>query len=154
MSSFDQKLDRLQALIAQKQDSLITAEPDPWLETIHNLELHEPFDRVTFNKNDVIFRYGEKGDHAYVIEKGAVGIVHNKKIIKIVKEDDIFGEMFLFDDKPRSASAIAAKDGTVCIRVPAEVFIRIFQKANPVLKLLILRFVENIRETNQKFLQK
>ena len=63
---------------------------------------------------DVVFKEGEAGDLMYVLLEGAVElkkkVERGETVIKTVDTpNDFFGEMALLDDRPRSASAIAAK---------------------------------------------
>ncbi len=67
-----------------------------------------------YPKECMIFGEGQKGSELYIIQKGQVKItkiVENKEIIlAILKPGDMFGEMALLEDKPRSASAISYED--------------------------------------------
>ena len=68
----------------------------------------------TFRKGDVIIEKGSDGTCAYIIESGKVEVsdlVNNKKaILAILGEKQIFGEMGLVEDKPRSATVTAIED--------------------------------------------
>jgi len=63
---------------------------------------------MIFDEEQVIFEDGDPGDVMYVILEGKVNIMHDGKIIDTLEEGQIFGEMALIDDSPRSAEAIAA----------------------------------------------
>jgi CRP/FNR family transcriptional regulator, cyclic AMP receptor protein len=68
----------------------------------------------SFEPGDIIFKEGEKGDLMYVLLEGAVElkmkVERGETVLKTVDTpNDFFGEMALLDDRPRSASAIAAK---------------------------------------------
>jgi CRP/FNR family cyclic AMP-dependent transcriptional regulator len=68
----------------------------------------------SFEPGDIIFKEGEKGDLMYVLLEGAVElkmkVERGEAVLKTVDTpNDFFGEMALLDDRPRSASAIAAK---------------------------------------------
>lgn len=67
-----------------------------------------------YPKDCMIFGEGQKGSELYIIQKGTVKItkiVDAKEIIlAILKPGDMFGEMALLEDKPRSASAISNED--------------------------------------------
>ncbi|MCS7206263.1 MAG: cyclic nucleotide-binding domain-containing protein [Leptospiraceae bacterium] len=67
-----------------------------------------------FKKDQIIFCENEPGDELYIIKKGSVKIsklISGKEtILALLKEGDIFGEMALLDNRPRSATAIAAED--------------------------------------------
>jgi len=59
----------------------------------------------------LIFREGDRGDTMYVIRSGTVKITKNMYGVMVrlaeLGPGDYFGEMSLFEDVPRSASAIA-----------------------------------------------
>lgn len=57
-----------------------------------------------------IFRQGDLGDYMYVIMEGEVDVLVDGKFVRTLKEGEIFGEMALIDDQPRSADAIARSD--------------------------------------------
>lgn len=63
-------------------------------------------------RNDIIFSRGQPGDGLYVVENGRVSIgregpAGNELIVAILKSGEYFGELALFDDEPRSATATA-----------------------------------------------
>ncbi len=65
-------------------------------------------------KDFLLFVEGEPGDKLFIIQKGKVNItkiMNDKEIlIAVLKEGDIFGEMALLENKPRTASAITSED--------------------------------------------
>lgn len=75
-------------------------------------------ERRTFTKGTVIFREGDKGDEAYLIQQGRVRIfktISGKRItIGQVKPFEIFGELVLMDDGSRMAAAMA-EEATTCL---------------------------------------
>ncbi len=70
-----------------------------------------------YPKNTMIFSENEPGDELYIIQKGRVKITkivdNNEVLLAMLKAGDIFGEMALLENKPRSASAIAYDDVTL-----------------------------------------
>lgn len=70
----------------------------------------EDFKRV-YQDNTMICCEHEPGDELFIIQEGQIKItkvVQNKEVLlAVLKEGDIFGEMALIENKPRSASAIA-----------------------------------------------
>ena len=55
-----------------------------------------------------IFSEGEVGGVMYAVVEGAVNIVRKEQVLETIGEGGIFGELALLDERPRSASAIAA----------------------------------------------
>lgn len=58
----------------------------------------------------VIFEEGQPGAELYVIVEGAVDITLEGRPIDHLEAGSIFGEMALVDERPRSATAVAATD--------------------------------------------
>ena len=58
----------------------------------------------------VIFREGEAADRLFVIKSGEVRIQIGNRTIAELSAGDIFGEMALIDNEPRSATAVAMTD--------------------------------------------
>jgi CRP/FNR family transcriptional regulator, cyclic AMP receptor protein len=95
-----------------------------------------------------IFRTGDMGDAAYVIESGIVDIVRNiggkPKSIAHLAAGEIFGEMALIDGNRRMADAVAVTNLTVLV-VPADQFIDKMRSADPFVRALLRMFTENLR---------
>jgi len=104
--------------------------------------------RKHFANGRTIFRTGDAGDAAYVIESGTVDIVRNvggqTKRIAQLAAGEIFGEMALIDGKKRMADAIASTNVTV-ILVSADQFTEKMRAADPFVRALLRMFVENLR---------
>ena len=66
---------------------------------------------LTYKPGEVIFVEGEIGKELLIVQSGKVKIVRmsqdTEMVMNILKEGEIFGEMSLLDNKPRSASAVA-----------------------------------------------
>ena len=60
-----------------------------------------------------IFREGDRGGELFVVRRGRVEIRSGNRLLETLGENEIFGEMALIDDSPRSATVIAATDATV-----------------------------------------
>src|SRR5271169_6754587 len=72
----------------------------------------------TFRAGQEIFKEGDAGDGVYVVKDGAVEISvavgqSGRQVFSKVEPGDIFGEMAVIEDKPRSASAVAREGATV-----------------------------------------
>ena len=75
-----------------------------------NLAAFERFAK-TFQKGDIIFCEYEPGDCFYLIQSGRVQILKImgdiEKTIDILQPSEIFGEMAILEEAPRSATAVA-----------------------------------------------
>ena len=56
---------------------------------------------------ETIFKEGDAAAEVYVIWSGRVGIQLGNRLLDTLEANEIFGEMALIDDKPRSATAVA-----------------------------------------------
>ncbi|TGK90042.1 Crp/Fnr family transcriptional regulator [Leptospira bourretii] len=77
-----------------------------------------PIDYNKFNRNykdsEMIFCEHEPGKELFILQSGKVKISkivnQNEVMLAVLQAGDIFGEMAILDNKPRSASAVAAGD--------------------------------------------
>ena len=110
----------------------------------------------TFSTNTHIFSEGQKGTIAYVIESGLVEIYTIKKdkhvVLGILTPGQLFGEMALIDDEPRTATAIALKD-TVLTVISRKQLMERLKNTEPMLRMLmrviISRYRTSIRHTRK-----
>ncbi len=74
---------------------------------------NEEFNRY-YPKDTMIFAESQPGQELYIIQKGSVKISkivdNNEVLLAVLKQGDIFGEMSLLENKPRSANASAYED--------------------------------------------
>ena len=113
-----------------------------------------------FKKGEEIIKEGMLSDCAYIIDSGKVEVSKllqngEKKIISLLNENDIFGEMGLIDGFPRSATVVALEDCTISIMTQAA-FNSLAehnpQALMPILKVLAkrlratLKMVENLQK--------
>jgi CRP/FNR family transcriptional regulator, cyclic AMP receptor protein len=61
---------------------------------------------VAYEKGETVVRRGDKGDGVYLILEGSAEVRRGKRSIARLGEGQIFGEMSLFDDEPRSADVV------------------------------------------------
>jgi CRP-like cAMP-binding protein len=71
----------------------------------------------SYPKDCLLFAESESGNDLYIIQKGAVKISkimnNHEMVLAVLKPGDIFGEMALLEDKPRSATAEVLEDCVV-----------------------------------------
>ena len=72
----------------------------------------------SFTEGEVIFRDGDSGGCAYVVQSGSVEITKDADghsvVLGTIRDAGMFGEMSLIDNAQRMATATAAED-TECI---------------------------------------
>ena len=112
---------------------------------------------IQFSAGDVIFRAGEQSDCLYDIHDGVVGIYSdyqtpNEKLLAELSTDEVFGEMGILDDMPRSASAVCLKDCTVLVVKP-ENFMMYFQKKPAMVLQILQRMCIQVRDLGQRYLK-
>ena len=68
--------------------------------------------RRKYHAGEYIFREGDPGLGMYIIEKGEVSIVAESRSTEITRlgKGEFFGEMSLFNERPRNASALAFEE--------------------------------------------
>lgn len=109
----------------------------------------------TFQKNDIIFCEHEPGDNFYLIQSGRVQIVKImddiEKIIDILHPGEIFGEMAILEEAPRSATAIA-QDKVKALEFNRENF-EVLMQGNPQIALKLLKlFTKRIYDQKRRFM--
>jgi CRP/FNR family cyclic AMP-dependent transcriptional regulator len=105
-----------------------------------------------FDAGAMIFNQGDSGDAMYIVADGHVNIhlpgeASRRVSLKDISRGEYFGELALFDDKPRSASALATTEA-VLLELSRETLAKYLQK-RPAAAMAILRTMsERLRETN------
>ena len=69
-------------------------------------------DNISCHRDEMIFREGDMGRQFFAIRKGKVKIRKEKSgtVLATLGPGEVFGEMAVLDNQPRSASAIAASE--------------------------------------------
>jgi CRP/FNR family cyclic AMP-dependent transcriptional regulator len=96
-------------------------------------------DYTVYPAGHVIFTEGATGDCMYAVIGGEVDIVVNGRVIETVGESQIFGEMALVEDMPRTATAVAKTDAKI-VKVDRNRFLFMVQQT-PYFALNVLTVV-------------
>jgi CRP/FNR family transcriptional regulator, cyclic AMP receptor protein len=109
----------------------------------------------TFRKGDIIFCEYEPGDAFYLIQSGRVQIVRIigdlEKNIDILNPTEVFGEMAILEEAPRSATAIALDD-VKALEFNRENF-EVLMMGNPQIAMKLLKlFVKRIYDQKRRFM--
>jgi CRP-like cAMP-binding protein len=112
------------------------------------------FTRV-FPANEIIFCEYEPGDTFYLIQSGRVKLVKNtgefERTLDILQPSEMFGEMAILENSPRTATAIAL-DEVKALELSAQNF-EILMHGNPQLAFKLLRiFSKRIYDSKRRFI--
>jgi len=120
-------------------------------------DLFSSFSRFakSFPKGSLIFAEFEPGSSFYLIQSGRVQLIKIingfEKNLDILQPGEIFGEMAILDNSPRSASAIAYDD-VMALEFNKENF-EILMKGNPAIAMRLLKtFVRRIYAQRRRFM--
>ncbi len=116
------------------------------------------FGKGTIKANTTIFTEGEPGDTAFLIIQGKVEIRKGTssdypKVVAVLEDGDIVGEMALFDDRPRMATAVAATNLEV-IPISRDDFKKRLKEMNPVMRRILMIMVSRVRGMTDEFMRR
>ncbi|HEY4014628.1 MAG TPA: DUF1003 domain-containing protein [Polyangiaceae bacterium] len=107
-----------------------------------------------FEAGRVIFSKGDPGASMYLVRSGAVQIFLPATppavapvVLKDLRTGEYFGELAIFDDKPRSASARSAVD-TVLLELTREELGEHLRRSKTAALTILSEMAERLRETN------
>ena len=108
-------------------------------------------------KGDAVFREGDPGEAAFLVESGVIGIfktVEGEEIkLATMADGELFGEMAIIDGSPRMAHAVALEDSVV-ISIPRAGIETMLAKQAPLVKTLIQILVDNLRNVHEVYLKR
>ncbi|MEQ9447004.1 MAG: cyclic nucleotide-binding domain-containing protein [Rhodospirillaceae bacterium] len=112
---------------------------------------------VTYPKGTTLFRQGEPGNAAYIVNSGSIGIyreVEDKKVpLATLRKGELFGEMAVIDGSPRMASAFTLEDCTLTM-ISVELMSEKMKKTDPFIKALITMLLGNLRSVHDSYTPK
>ncbi len=111
--------------------------------------MFDEFDREVFAGGQQIFKHGDVGDCAYLIEEGVVEVfvveLGKERRIKMMAKGDLFGEVSLIDHQPRTAT-VRAVEKTVLVPIPRTLVDGLLEKSDPILRHLLMVILERFRD--------
>lgn len=109
--------------------------------------------RKRFAAGAVIFREGDAGDDAYVLESGRVTIFKEaggaRVVLGEIGPQGIFGEMALIDDSPRMATALAVEE-CVCQAIPKAALKAQINRTPDLVILVVETLLHDIRKMGRE----
>lgn len=108
------------------------------------------FPRRTFQAGDVIIREGDAGDAAFIIVEGRCEVLKDTPVgpavLQTIGPSDVFGEMAILTQRPRTATVVAKEPTTVLV-VTSQILEQEMDALKPwmatLLKSLASRFGDN-----------
>ena len=106
---------------------------------------------IHFHVGDTIIKEGTLGDTAYILKSGTVEVRKKAKqdniLLATLEAEEIFGEMGLIEDKPRSASIIAKTEVAVD-EITRDDFLGLLDDKKSFIIPVLRAFFERLRQTN------
>jgi len=110
-----------------------------------------------FAASEEIFGEGSPGDGVYVIAEGCVEIAYRvdakqRRVFSRLGPGEIFGEMAVIENLPRSAAAIAAEDARAYF-IPRDKMLAVLQHSPALAFNLLQEISRRLRDFNQLYLR-
>lgn len=109
--------------------------------------------QTTFDTDEYIFREGDPGNCAYIIDSGMVEVTLDKEGRKLtmatLTKGDILGEMAIIDRLPRSASARAIAP-TVVTAIPLDYVSQKIEQSDPTVRMFLRLIMARYRDLNAR----
>ena len=105
--------------------------------------------REIYPAGEIIFREGDPGDSAYLIEEGCIEVCVSSTQQTCIGKGELFGEIALIDQQPRTAT-VRALENTVLIPIPRQLVKELLEKTDPVVRHLLLTILERFRSTRKQ----
>ena len=107
----------------------------------------------TYHKHEFIVREGDPGGTFYIILDGSVAVTRiasdgRETILSILKANDFFGEMSLFDSSLRSASIKTLSDVKVGV-IDEKAFLDVLERSPKIARYLVTALSQRLRAANQ-----
>ena len=116
--------------------------------------LAERLTEKPFKAGNIVFSQGERGASMYLVRSGSVQIYLPGEgkdtppvVLKDVRTGEYFGELAIFDDKPRSASVRVIVD-TVLLELTREELGEHLGRSRTAAMTILAEMAERLRETN------
>ncbi|HEY92598.1 MAG TPA: cyclic nucleotide-binding domain-containing protein [Dehalococcoidia bacterium] len=109
-----------------------------------------------FRDGEVIVNQGDTGDCMYIIQAGRAEVLQKKEDkevrLAMLEEGDVFGEMALFQQQPRSATVRASGEARV-LTVDKRIFLRRVHEDPSFAYLILQKMSQRIRDLDAELVQ-
>jgi CRP/FNR family transcriptional regulator len=113
----------------------------------------------TYRSGEILFSEGQVGKALFIIKSGRVeltrkGTSGKSRVLGVLKASQVFGEMALLEQRPRTASAHVIEDGTIYLLYTAT--LENLMRRHPGIGFRVMRNIAImlsalLRRTNQEF---
>ena len=109
----------------------------------------------SYSRKSIVFHEGDHGDTLYIIKGGRVKIAKvaidgREKTLTILQPGDFFGEMAIFDNMPRSATAEAIDNDVRLFGLNKKDFERLIHEFPSIALRIMKDLTRRIRQINQQ----
>ncbi len=118
--------------------------------------IHKTCVKKDCNAGEIIFSEGDPGDSLYIVVEGSVEIWKDYNhpeadLLSVYGPGQLFGELALIDDSPRSATVVARQDCRL-LSISRHDF-EIITRSNPISKSIMKSLSQIIRKRTDTFIQ-
>jgi len=108
----------------------------------------------SFSRGGVIFTEGDEGTELFVVVSGRIAIANRsidgrESVVALMERGDLFGDMALFDGRPRSADARALEPSEV-IAIPFDLLRSIYEAKPELLWNVVEMLAMRLRNTDEQ----
>jgi len=127
--------------------------------------LHEDFVQIaevakelTFKKGEIIFEENSNADGFYIICKGKVEILKKGEdtdqleVLAVKKDGEVFGEMAIIDEMPRSAT-IKAKTDLTLLKISKDIFNELLKSFSHITVEIARNVCSTVRSSNSNYIR-
>jgi CRP/FNR family cyclic AMP-dependent transcriptional regulator len=112
---------------------------------------------VNVRLGTVLFRQGDPGEAAYVVNDGLIGIYREQGETRVplatIRRGELFGEMAVIDGSPRMATAFAITECTLTVISAAQIGEKM-RRSDPFVKALVQMLMHNLRSVHNSYAPK
>ena len=110
----------------------------------HLTQLVRLADEIHRDDGEILIEEGQPGDEFFVVAEGAAKVVKRGRTVAVLAAGDHFGEMSLFDSRPRSATVVATAPSTLIVVHRAD-FDRYLMRSPTMMRTLLTTLAERLR---------
>ncbi len=121
-------------------------------------QIAEVAKELSFKKGDIIFEENTSADGFYIICKGKVEILkkgedtEQLEVLAVKKDGDVFGEMAIIDEMPRSAT-IKAKTDLIILKLSKDIFNELLKSFSHIAVEIARNVCYTVRSSNSNYIR-